>query len=69
MPDERTHPFSVKVERDLLNEVRSRWAICEGDQIVIRSPHSYATRREAQAEAQKALQRHVDRWRDLDRRN
>ena len=66
---ERAHPFSVKIERDLLNEARSRWVICEGDQIIIRSPHSYATRREAQVEAQTALQRHVDRWRDHLARN
>ena len=60
---EREHPFSIKIEPDLLNESRSRWMICEGDQIVIRSPHSYATRREAKAEAQKVMERHVDKWR------
>jgi hypothetical protein len=63
MAEQLAHPFSIKIERDLLNEVRSRWALCEGDQILIRSPQSYTTRREAQVEAEKVLERHVNRWR------
>jgi hypothetical protein len=37
--------------------------ICEGDQIVIRSPHSYASRREADSEAKQALDKHAWKWR------
>jgi hypothetical protein len=53
------HPFSIKTERDLLNEARFRWMLCEGDQVIIRSPHSYATRREAEQEADKVMQNHA----------
>jgi hypothetical protein len=49
------HSFTFKIEADPLNEHRFRWTVCEGDQVHIRSPHSYATRREAEAEAQKAV--------------
>jgi hypothetical protein len=57
------HPYTFRIERDLLNESRLRWLLCEGDQIVLRSPHSYATRREAETEARAAMGRHADKWR------
>jgi hypothetical protein len=56
---EEVHPFTVRIEADPLNERRFRWTICEGDQIHIRSPHSYATRREADKEANEVMLRHV----------
>ena len=56
------HPFMVKIEVDPLNAVRFRWTVCEGDQIHIRSPHSYATRREASAEADKAMSKLAATW-------
>jgi len=49
------HKFTVKIETDPLNAARSRWEIHEGSQIHLRSPHSYATHREAESEAAKAL--------------
>ena len=51
------HPFSIKIEADSLDGLRFRWTICEGDQILLRSPQSYATRREAEKEAAEALNR------------
>lgn len=59
-----THPFTFRIEADPLRESRYRWTVCEGSQIHVRSPHSYATRREAEKEAAKAVSRHEDRWRN-----
>jgi hypothetical protein len=56
------HPFTVKIEVDPLNTVRFRWMVCEGDQIHIRSPHSYATRREATIEADKVMSKFAANW-------
>jgi hypothetical protein len=56
------HPFTFKIEADPLSEGRFRWTVCEGDQIHIRSPHSYATRREAETDANKALTKRVSTW-------
>ena len=58
------HPFTFKVDPDPLSERRFRWSICEGDQIHMRSPHSYATRREAEMEAGKALLKRASSWSD-----
>ena len=52
-----SHPFTTRIQADPLSERRFRWAICEGEQIRLRSPHSYATRREAEADAGKAMLR------------
>ena len=57
------HPFSFNVVPDPLRESRYRWTVCEGSQIQVRSPYSYATRREAEKEAAKAVSRRVDNWR------
>ena len=51
------HPLSIKLQPDPLNDLRFRWAVCEGGQILLRSPHSYATRDEAEKEAAEALKR------------
>ena len=45
------HPFTFNVMADPLRELRYRWTVCEGSHIQTRSPHSYATRREAEREA------------------
>jgi hypothetical protein len=58
----KSHPFTTNVEPDPLTERRFRWTVCEGDQIHLRSPHSYATRRQAEVEADKALLRIVEAW-------
>jgi hypothetical protein len=56
--------FTFKVEADPLREGRYRWTICEGTQIHLRSPQSYATRREAEEGAEKAMSKFVRHWRD-----
>jgi hypothetical protein len=53
----RSHPFTTNVEPDPLTERRFRWIVCEDGQIHLRSPQSYATRRQAEVEADKALLR------------
>jgi hypothetical protein len=52
---EETHPFTIEIKADPLNATRFRWAVCEGSQIHMRSPQSYATRGEAEMEAIAAL--------------
>ena len=59
-----THPFTFRIEPDPLRELRYRWTVCEGTQVHVRSPHSYATRREAENEAAKAVARREDHWRN-----
>ena len=58
------HPFSIRIEIDALSVRRFRWAIYEGEQIILQSPHSYATRRECEREAAEALKRAEARHRD-----
>jgi hypothetical protein len=53
------HPFSIRIEPDPLGGHRFRWTLCEGEQIIIRSPHSYATQREAEIEANEVMGRHA----------
>jgi hypothetical protein len=60
---EDVHPFTVRVEADPLDDLRFRWTLCEGNQIHIRSPHSYATEREADQEANEVMLRHAAIWR------
>ena len=49
------HPFTFKVMADPLRESRYRWTVCEGNQIHMRSPTSYATQSEAEKEAARAV--------------
>ena len=56
------HPFSFKIEADLLRPFRFRWTLCEGDLVHLRSPQSYETRREAEDEAKQALAKRADNW-------
>ena len=51
--------FTINVEADPLREGRYRWTICEGVQIHLRSPQSYATQREAKEDAVKAMSKFV----------
>ena len=53
----RVNPFTFNVEPDPLREERYRWTVCEGTQIHLRSPCSYATKEEAISEATKAAER------------
>ena len=57
------HPFTITVEPDLLREGRFRWTLCENEQPRNRSPVSYATKREALADAAKALKKQIADWR------
>lgn len=59
---DEVHPFSIMIEADALNPRRSRWSLCEGNQILMRSPHSYATRREGENEASEAMKRRIATW-------
>jgi hypothetical protein len=61
---EKAHPFTLRIEADPLRERRYRWMILEGFQIHLRSPKSYATRREAKEEADKAITKFVFNWRN-----
>jgi len=61
---EEEHPFTVEIEIDLLNTGRFRWNVCQGYQIVMRSPHSYATRRQALNDGAEAMKRVEERYAD-----
>jgi hypothetical protein len=58
------HPYTYRIEPDPLHEARYRWTVREGSQIHVRSPHSYATKEEAEKEAAKAVTRREDHWRN-----
>jgi hypothetical protein len=60
-----TDPFTFKIERDPLSTQRFRWIVFEGNQVHVRSPHSYATRRKAESEAARAVDRRAALWRRL----
>ena len=55
----KNHPFTIAVEPDLLRDGRFRWTLYEKGQPRNRSPVSYATRREAIADATKALKKQI----------
>ena len=57
------HPFTITVEPDLLRDGRFRWTLYENGQPRNRSPVSYATKREALADATKALEKQIADWR------
>ena len=57
------HPFTITVEPDLLRDGRFRWTLCENGQPRNRSAISYATKREALADATKALEKQIADWR------
>jgi hypothetical protein len=59
-----THPFTFSIQPDPLRGSRYRWTVCEGSQIHVRSPHSYATKDEAEKEAAKAVTRREEHWRN-----
>jgi hypothetical protein len=58
----KSHPFTTNVDLDPLTGRRFRWTVCEGGQIHLRSPQSYASRRMAETEADKALTRVAEAW-------
>jgi hypothetical protein len=56
------HPFTITVERiiDIVN--RFRWNIYDTGKLREHSSESFATLREAQADAEKVMQRLITRW-------
>jgi hypothetical protein len=51
------HPYSIKLEPNSDGENRRYcWSIYEGDKLLANSAHSYATKREAIAEAERRAQ-------------
>ena len=57
------HPFTVRVEPDLLRPGRFRWTLYENGQPRNRSIVSYPTERDADADATKALDKEIANWR------
>jgi hypothetical protein len=57
------HPFTIGVEPDLLRDGRFRWTLYENGQVRNRSAISYATKREALADATMALEKQIADWR------
>jgi hypothetical protein len=58
-----THPFTIRVEPDLLRDGRFRWTLYENGQPRNQSIVSYATKRDADADATKALDKEIANWR------
>ena len=57
-------PFFTKVEQDADRPGRYRWFIFENGRMRDASVYSFATKREAQADADKFVQRLNDTWTD-----
>jgi hypothetical protein len=60
MPED--HQFSVRIEPDLSRPGRFLWALFRSQQVYNRSEISFATKREAAAEAAKVLDRRIAAW-------
>jgi hypothetical protein len=58
-----THPFTIRVEPDLLRDGRFRWTLYENGQPRNQSIVSYGTKRDADADATKALDKEIANWR------
>jgi hypothetical protein len=54
----KDHPFSIKVNPDPEREGRCRWTIYQSRKQRDRSQDSFATRREAESDATKVIQKH-----------
>jgi hypothetical protein len=54
---------TLKIEADLLTQVRFRWLLCEGEKVLLRGQHSFETKGEAEADGNKALQKRIDELR------
>jgi hypothetical protein len=55
--------ITLKIEADLLTQVRFRWLLCEGENVLLRGQHSFETKGEAEADGNKALQKRIDELR------
>jgi hypothetical protein len=58
----KDHPFSIKVIPDPEREGRFRWTIYESGKQRDRSQDSFATRREAESDAIKVMQKRISTW-------
>jgi hypothetical protein len=57
------HPFTIGIERHIKTAAsRFRWSIYESGKLRQHSPHTYATKREALADAHRVLQQFITRW-------
>jgi hypothetical protein len=59
------HQFTVRVEPDSSRPGRFRWALLKGKQAYNRSEASFATKREANIEAAKVLDKRIAAWQAL----
>jgi hypothetical protein len=59
------HQFTVRVEPDTSRPGRFRWALLKATQVYNRSEMSFATKREAIAEAAKVLDKRIAAWQAL----
>ena len=57
-------PFVIRVEADIDRPGRYRWFIFENGRMRDASVYSYATKREAEADADKFVQKLNDTWTD-----
>jgi len=58
-------PFVVKIERDAAHQGRFRWRVFQDGMMRDASVYSFATKRQAQADADKFVQKLKDTWRVL----
>ena len=56
------HQITVVVEPDLLRAGRYRWTLLHSGQPQDRSEMSFATKREADADAARVLKKRIDAW-------
>jgi hypothetical protein len=61
----KNQPMTIKIEPQSDGVRRFRWSIFAGDRLRDNSPVSYATMREAKADAERAMQRLAVRQRTL----
>lgn len=59
------HQFTIRVEPDTSRPGRFRWALFKAHSAYNRSEMSYATKREAKAEAAKVLDKRIAAWQAL----
>jgi hypothetical protein len=61
---DQDHPYTIKVEPHGFRPGRFRWSVREDGRECDRSSDSYATRGEAEAEADKVMQKLIAKWRE-----
>jgi len=58
-------PFVVKIERDEHHQGRFRWRVFQGGTMRDASVYSFATKRQARADADKFVQKLAATWRTI----